>query len=315
MLLLTVAAALVLALAIPVVARAEDGPSPAGPAGAEPAGTGDEALPSPSGDAADGDAEDEGEDEQPEQSAVEVTWWFLKTDDSSAPLAGAQMELRGASGEVLFSFETGDEETELTQTLALGETYTLHEVAAPAGFALADDLTFVVELDEDGEPCVVAQDGDVRSKDDSTLVMVDEPVPASEDPTDPEDPDEPEEPEEPTNPEEPQDPEEPTDPTEPVEPEDPSPREPADPTTPKETPKAVEPAAPTAPSPVAPSATPQAKAPAAQATRASATPAEASSPSDGLPQTGDEASPLVALLPVAGACALGVGLWKKLMRR
>lgn len=109
-------------------------------------------------------------------------------------------------------------------------TYTLTEDQAPLGYEIAESITFVVEVAEDGALVVTIDGKDVLGK----VVMEDAP-------TVPEKPEEPEEPEPAPEPEKPE-------PVEPTEPEEPEPVEPAEP----EKPEPVEPAEPQTPEPVEP---------------------------------------------------------------
>lgn len=127
-------------------------------------------------------SEDSLDDDEPSHNddspaaMVNFTWLFFKITESGNDLPGAQIELRNVAGKALSTFESCVDGVELTQALAVGETYTLHEVAAPAGYALADDLAFCVQLDQDGEPYLVQEGSESLPKDNQTLVMVDRPL-------------------------------------------------------------------------------------------------------------------------------------------
>ena len=101
--------------------------------------------------------------------------------ETGEELPGATLELYGADGTLIETWETSDIPHVVTG-LPVGEGYVLKETAAPEGYQLAEDITFAVE--ETSEIQFVG--------------MVDEPSPEE-----PEDPDEPQTPDEPTEPDEP----------------------------------------------------------------------------------------------------------------
>lgn len=121
------------------------------------------------------DPQGQPQEEPQDQAQVEVTWTFIKTDELGNPIGGARVELRDANGGVIETFEPSADGLELTETLTMGETYILREVSAPAGYALAQDLTFVVQPDENGDPCIVEQAQGGGPKDSSLTIMVDVP--------------------------------------------------------------------------------------------------------------------------------------------
>ena len=95
--------------------------------------------------------------------------------ETGEELPGATLELYAPDGTLIESWETSDIPHVITG-LPVGEGYVLHEVAAPEGFEIAEDVTFNVE--ETSEIQFVG--------------MVDEPSP--EKPEEPETPQEPDEP-------------------------------------------------------------------------------------------------------------------------
>ena len=101
--------------------------------------------------------------------------------ETGEELPGATLELYGPDGDLIETWETSDIPHVITG-LPVGEGYVLHEVAAPEGFEIAENVTFNVE--ETSEIQFVG--------------MVDEPSPEE-----PEEPNEPEEPETPQEPDEP----------------------------------------------------------------------------------------------------------------
>jgi uncharacterized surface anchored protein len=76
---------------------------------------------------------------------------FLKTDENGQPLPGAEMEVIDLQGNVMASFMSGEAETgtlldhagqKIGSLLFSGETYVLHEVSAPFGYDLCQDVSF-----------------------------------------------------------------------------------------------------------------------------------------------------------------------------
>ena len=72
-----------------------------------------------------------------------------KVDASGNDISGAVMQLIDKDGNVIEEWTSDGTAHVLTAKLIAGETYTLHEVSAPAGYELAKDQTFTV--DENGE--------------------------------------------------------------------------------------------------------------------------------------------------------------------
>ncbi|MCI8517881.1 MAG: hypothetical protein HFG75_13615 [Hungatella sp.] len=62
-------------------------------------------------------------------------------------LPGAAMEVRDLDGNVLEQWISGTEPYEIQERLKAGETYILHEEAAPEGYAYAEDVPFTVSMD------------------------------------------------------------------------------------------------------------------------------------------------------------------------
>ena len=84
-----------------------------------------------------------------------------KVDASGNDISGAVMQLIDKDGNVIEEWTSDGTAHVLTAKLIAGETYTLHEATAPAGYELAKDQTFTV--DENGET--------------TEVVMVDEKTP------------------------------------------------------------------------------------------------------------------------------------------
>ena len=72
-----------------------------------------------------------------------------KNDNSAVPdeLIGATMQIIDKDGKVVETWVTTAEKHFIEAKLIAGETYTLHEVSAPAGYVLADDIQFTVSND------------------------------------------------------------------------------------------------------------------------------------------------------------------------
>ena len=72
-----------------------------------------------------------------------------------AQLAGAKLQVLDGT-EVVLEFTSTTEAKVVTGVLVTGKTYKLHEVSAPDGYALAEDVEFT--LDENGEATVTMRD-------------------------------------------------------------------------------------------------------------------------------------------------------------
>ena len=72
-----------------------------------------------------------------------------KKDESGKLLAGAQVQLLDSSKKVVAEWTTTTEPYVLSDELVVGETYTYHEVKAPDGYKLADDVTFTFDGTKD----------------------------------------------------------------------------------------------------------------------------------------------------------------------
>ena len=73
----------------------------------------------------------------------------LHSVTSGEAVVGARMQILDKDGNIKADWVTDGKDFELTAELLAGETYTLHEVSAPAGYIKAADQTFTVG--EDGE--------------------------------------------------------------------------------------------------------------------------------------------------------------------
>lgn len=79
-----------------------------------------------------------------------------KVDTDGNDIKGAVMQLLDKDGNVIEEWTTDGNAHILTAQLIAGETYTLHEKSAPAGYELAKDQTFTVP--DDGEITVTMTD-------------------------------------------------------------------------------------------------------------------------------------------------------------
>lgn len=79
---------------------------------------------------------------------------FLKTDELGSPLAEAEMEILDQDGNITASFISTDDASgvaldrtgrKISSLLKSGETYILHEKAAPFGYQLCADISFVMD--------------------------------------------------------------------------------------------------------------------------------------------------------------------------
>ncbi len=73
---------------------------------------------------------------------------FLKTDiTGERELAGARLQILDLGGNVVEEWVSGREPHRIEGKLTAGETYILHEVSPPAGYARAEDIEFTVSED------------------------------------------------------------------------------------------------------------------------------------------------------------------------
>lgn len=68
-----------------------------------------------------------------------------KLDDNNKPLAGAELEIIDRDGNRVAIWTSTTDSHELLGMLKAGETYTLHEIKAPDGYELAEDMEFTVQ--------------------------------------------------------------------------------------------------------------------------------------------------------------------------
>lgn len=92
---------------------------------------------------------------------------FAKIDQNGVPLAGAKLQILNAEHAVVAelcstSDRTGVREDvngkKISEMLKGGETYYLHEVEAPFGYELAEDIAFTVEGTGDSPQCIMMCD-------------------------------------------------------------------------------------------------------------------------------------------------------------
>ena len=114
-----------------------------------------------------------------------VLYSFDKVDEKGNPLSGATLRLLDADGKQIDEWVTDGNSHEVNGILSIGKTYTLHEVSAPKGYELADDVIFTVSDDKvgAGENTVVTITMVDKKKDEPTT---DEPTtdePTTDEPT------------------------------------------------------------------------------------------------------------------------------------
>ncbi len=72
---------------------------------------------------------------------------IVNYDTAGQALAGARLQILDSQGTVVQEWTTDGTEYVINGLLIAGETYTLHEVSAPAGYILAEDVSFTVSED------------------------------------------------------------------------------------------------------------------------------------------------------------------------
>lgn len=73
----------------------------------------------------------------------DATWaGILKTDGRGRDLVGAVLQVKDKSGNVIEEWTTDGTRHEMRAVLNPDETYILHEVSAPEGYFLSEDLEF-----------------------------------------------------------------------------------------------------------------------------------------------------------------------------
>lgn len=82
----------------------------------------------------------------------EITWLeppvevsFTKQDENGTPLAGAVLQVQDEAGNVIEQWTSAKDAHMISGVLVVGTTYKLVEVKAPAGYNLAEPITFTVD--------------------------------------------------------------------------------------------------------------------------------------------------------------------------
>jgi len=70
---------------------------------------------------------------------------LIKVDDEGKPVTGAQLQIIDSYGKVVYEFVSSAEPERVSGILILGSSYVLHEVKAPDGYDLADDVAFTLD--------------------------------------------------------------------------------------------------------------------------------------------------------------------------
>ena len=105
---------------------------------------------------------------------VEKEVVFSKVNVAGEEIAGAQIQIRDAQGQVVHSWTSQEGQSE-TVKLKAG-TYTFREVAAPNGYLAVTDITF--EVDEQGMVTVKAANGNEVKAAGNKLTVTDQAAPA-----------------------------------------------------------------------------------------------------------------------------------------
>ncbi|MCM1244701.1 MAG: SpaA isopeptide-forming pilin-related protein [Roseburia sp.] len=71
--------------------------------------------------------------------------FFKLAGDTGQGLPGAAYQVLDSEDNVVLEFKSNEEGVDITGKLAVGETYTFHEVSAPEGYKLAEDVELLVE--------------------------------------------------------------------------------------------------------------------------------------------------------------------------
>ena len=94
--------------------------------------------------------------ENTKAAQYEVT--MLHSVTSGAAVIGSHMQILDKSGNAVDDWITDGTDHVIDAKLIAGETYTLHEVSAPAGYVLAPDVTFTVSMDGSIDEIVMKDD-------------------------------------------------------------------------------------------------------------------------------------------------------------
>ena len=73
---------------------------------------------------------------------------IYKTDKYGSLLSGAELQLLDSNGNVIEEWISNDQAHIVDVKLQVGKKYTLHEVSAPKGYEVSDDITFTAKADE-----------------------------------------------------------------------------------------------------------------------------------------------------------------------
>jgi pilin isopeptide linkage protein len=105
-----------------------------------------------------------------------------KTDSENNLLAGAVLQIADESGNAVATITSEDKADTVVYGLETDKTYTLHEISAPEGYELADDISF--RIGSDNQTYIIS-DGKKKAAD--VIVMVDELTQVPEDNDTPDD--------------------------------------------------------------------------------------------------------------------------------
>lgn len=102
------------------------------------------------------DAAATGSEKDAEPPQYEVT--MLHSVVSGAAVVGSHLQILDKDGDIMDDWITEGTDHVINARLIAGETYTLHEVSAPAGYVLAPDVTFTVSEDGSIDEIVMQDD-------------------------------------------------------------------------------------------------------------------------------------------------------------
>ena len=103
-------------------------------------------------------AESTGSEKGAETKAPQYEVTMLHSVTSGAAVIGSHMQILDKSGNAVDDWITDGTDHVIDAKLIAGETYTLHEVSAPAGYVLAPDVTFTVSMDGSIDEIVMKDD-------------------------------------------------------------------------------------------------------------------------------------------------------------
>ncbi|MDO4318569.1 MAG: SpaA isopeptide-forming pilin-related protein [Lachnospiraceae bacterium] len=104
------------------------------------------------------DAAATGSEKDAETKAPQYEVTMLHSVVSGAAVVGSHLQILDKDGNIMDDWITDGTDHVINARLIAGETYTLHEVSAPAGYVLAPDVTFTVSEDGSIDEIVMQDD-------------------------------------------------------------------------------------------------------------------------------------------------------------